>query len=185
MCVSTSSGLPASNSLERASGYIEAVQLYPDNARMAHGGTEGELPNDRGWPLAVANLLNGISTLAWLDEPHGLLISITRHDEKWPVPPSNLLNAMVDRGGDAEDGCSGGKGDGHWRAASISPISRPRLPPRGPMEARRTVTPNARAVTAGSASRRAAISIRLGIVAAQRPTFQKLVSIAPRFGWHG
>src|SRR5258708_12399600 len=31
---------------------------------------------------------------------------------------------MADRGGDAKDGCSGGKVDGHWSAASISPIFR-------------------------------------------------------------
>jgi hypothetical protein len=92
---------------------------------------------------------------------------------------------MADRGGDAEDGYSGGKGDGHWSAASISPISRPRLAPRGLIEARRTVTPNASAVTAWPASWRAAISIKLGIVAAQRPMFRKPISIAPRLGWHG
>src|SRR3984893_4761287 len=49
---------------------------------------------------------------------------------------------MADRGGDAEDGCSGGKGDGHWGGASMSPISRARLAPRGLIEARRTVMPN-------------------------------------------
>jgi hypothetical protein len=59
------SGLPASNRFERASGHVEAVQLYPDNAGMPHGlrdrtsrlrrrrlqltvGTEGELLSDRG-----------------------------------------------------------------------------------------------------------------------------------------
>jgi hypothetical protein len=31
---------------------------------------------------------------------------------------------MADRTGDAEDGCCGGKGDGHWSATSISPIFR-------------------------------------------------------------
>src|SRR5258708_9333059 len=31
---------------------------------------------------------------------------------------------MADRGGDAKDGCSGGKGDRHWSDASISPIFR-------------------------------------------------------------
>ena len=58
------SGLPASR-FERASGHVEVVPLYPDNACMPHGlrdrtsrlrrrrllltvGTEGELLSDRG-----------------------------------------------------------------------------------------------------------------------------------------
>jgi hypothetical protein len=64
----------ASNRFERASGHVEAVPLYPDNARMPHGlrdrtsrlrrrrlqltvGTEGELLSDRGGknPLALAD----------------------------------------------------------------------------------------------------------------------------------
>src|SRR5712664_280857 len=41
---------------------------------------------------------------------------------EWPQELALADQRMADRAGDAEGGCSGGKDDRHWNAASISPI---------------------------------------------------------------
>src|SRR5712664_175766 len=43
---------------------------------------------------------------------------------EWPQKFALTDQRMADRAGNTEDSCSGGEGDGHWNAASISPIFR-------------------------------------------------------------